>query len=173
MEPAPLPAAPAPAGFAYPSWLLAAIVVAVMMIPIAIEAKAIHSLRQQLALERARVLPPPDPLQLLRLVSLAPRDPRTTGVVTVAWNVQSHRGFVIAQDLAAAPAGAGYCLWVLDPTATAPIPAGALTVDRLSHPFAAPSSLGTATPGFVVTQESSATPTVPSVPILFAVAPGE
>jgi hypothetical protein len=167
------PVAPAPRrSLTLSSWLPVVIAVAVLMIPIGSEANAIHALRDQLAVEKARKLPAPDPLESLRLVSLAARPPGNPGAVTVAWNVQSHRGMVLAQDLTAAPAGAGYRLWVLDPTAAAPIAAGPLPVDRQAHEFAAP-ALGTATPGFAVTLEPSAAPALPSGAILFAVAPGE
>ena len=88
--------------------------------------------------------------------------------IIVAWDSYQHRGVVAVQNLSAPPAGHDYQLWVLDPTAQAPLSAGLLTGSRsfTVMPVTAPS------PGFAISLEPSGGSPEPTGPILFAVAPG-
>jgi anti-sigma-K factor RskA len=76
-------------------------------------------------------------------------------------------------NLPAPPPGHDYQLWVLDPTAPAPMSAGLLTRNARAQDFAAHPvrSMG---PGFAISMEPAGGNSSPNPgPILFAVAPGQ
>ncbi len=70
------------------------------------------------------------------------------------------------------PPGKDYQLWVLDPTAPAPISAGLLSAGAGSQNFGTGSAV-TNGPGFAVSLEPAGGRPLPTGAILFAVAPGQ
>jgi anti-sigma-K factor RskA len=105
----------------------------------------------------------------MRLATLEAKDASyTASKILVAWDPYQHRGVVSMQDLPAPPQGHDYQLWVLDPSAPAPISAGLITDSR---PFAV-KPVGTPAVGFAVSLEPAGGRPEPTGPILFAVAPG-
>lgn len=90
--------------------------------------------------------------------------------VMVAWDPMTHHGMITMQNLPAPPAGHDYQLWVLDPSAKAPMSAGLLTRAARAQDFAV-HPVRAMDPGFAISLEpaggrSSPTPGA----ILFAVA---
>jgi anti-sigma-K factor RskA len=105
----------------------------------------------------------------LLLATLQPKDASyASAQIIVAWDAYQHRGVIATQNLSAPPTGHDYQLWVLDPTALAPVSAGLLTGSRpfLAKPVSAPNS------GFAISLEPAGGSPEPTGPILFAVAPG-
>lgn len=136
---------------------------------------SISTLKHQLSSVSSEVttLKQSNALMGLHLSTLEAKDPAYAAArVTIAWDPNLNRGVVSVKDLAAAPAGHDYQLWVLDPHSEAPISAGLLTAETLSSGFKA-RPLGTSDPGFAVSLEPTGGQSTPTGPILFAVAPRE
>jgi anti-sigma-K factor RskA len=110
----------------------------------------------------------------LQLQMLDAKDPAATdptyaaSKIMVAWDPNEHRGVVALQNLPNPPAGHDYQLWVLDPSALAPVSAGIVTASRA---FAV-QPIHSGSPGFAVSLEPAGGRPEPTGPILFAVAPG-
>jgi anti-sigma-K factor RskA len=107
-------------------------------------------------------------LEDLQVRLLEARDPAYAAAsVVVAWDAHQHHGAVSLHNLAAAPAGHAYQLWVLDPTAPAPISAGVVTGGRS---FDSP-TVSAPKPGFALSLENAGGSATLTGEILFAVAP--
>ena len=105
----------------------------------------------------------------LRLAMLDVKDPAyAASKIMIAWDPYQHQGAIAFDGLPAAPAGHDYQLWVLDPNAPAPISAGIVKEGR---PFAV-QPVSVQNPGFAITLEPVGGSPQPTMPILFAVAPG-
>ena len=134
------------------------------------EARQILDLKSQLQAARddAARLRESNALTSLHLETLESRDPAYAAAkITIAWDSYRRLGVVAAQNLPDRPAGQEYHLWVLDPTAFAPISAGLLND---SQPFTV-TPVSTPRPGFAVTLEPAGGGKELTGPILFAVAP--
>ena len=152
------------------AWLPFAIAACLMVLGIS-QARQISALKSSLLDASAKVdrLSASNALIGLRLATLEAKDAAySSSRITVAWDPYQHRGVVAMQDLPLPPAGHDYQLWVLDPSAAAPVSAGLITASRS---FAVP-PVGTQTPGFAISLEPSGGRPEPTGPILFAVAPG-
>jgi anti-sigma-K factor RskA len=126
--------------------------------------------QQQLraALEKNFKLEQSNALISLDLVALDAKDPGYAAArVFVAWDANDHRGSIALENLPPTPAGRDYQLWVLDPSAPAPLSAGVITGARTFD--AGP--VGVTRPGFIITLEPAGGSASPTMPILFAVAP--
>ena len=109
----------------------------------------------------------------LRLATLEPKDPAySSSHVLVAWDPEREQGLVSTQNLPPAPAGHDYQLWVLDPSALAPVNAGLLTASASPRAFST-APVRTGQPGFAVSLEPAGGRPSPTGVILFAVAPGQ
>lgn len=167
------PASPVPKparalSFSYLAPYLAAIGLMVLAL---MEARKIAHLRAQLRVKSAMIdrLAASNSLLGMRLIALDVKDPAyADATVLIAWDPNRDRGLVSTQHLPDAPAGYEYCLWVLDPTAPAPIAAGVVSAARSFT--AQPVNIGD--PGFALSLETRGGVAEPSGPILFAVAPG-
>jgi anti-sigma-K factor RskA len=151
-------------------WLPYAIAACLMALGI-LQALQIGTLKSQLVNESANVkrLSASNALIGLRLQTLEAKDTSySSSQIMVAWDPYQHRGVVALQNLPAPPAGHDYQLWVLDPSAPAPISAGLITASR---PFAV-QPVSTESPGFAISLEPTGGRPEPTGPILFAVAPG-
>jgi hypothetical protein len=151
-------------------WLPFAVAAGLMILGIS-QAWQIVDLKSQLLVSRADAtrLRESNALVGLRLITLEARDASyASSQIIVAWDPYRHQGVVALQNLPASPAGHDYQLWVLDPAAQAPISAGLLTGSR---PFTV-KPVSTPNPGFAISLEPGGGSTVPTGPILFAVAPG-
>jgi hypothetical protein len=158
----------------FPRWVPYGIAACLMILGISL-ALQILDLKSQLLATRADAtrLRESNALMGLRLATLeakdAAKDPSyVLSKIMVAWDSYQHRGVVAMQDLPTPPAGHDYQLWVLDPAAEAPISAGLITGSRS---FTV-KPLSTQNPGFAISLEPSGGSPVPTLPILFAVAPG-
>jgi anti-sigma-K factor RskA len=128
----------------------------------------VHTLRsQELALQDR------NNMTELRLATLEAKDAAySSAKVMVAWDPKMHRGVLSMADMPAPPPGHDYQLWILDPTAPAPISAGLLTTVSGSQGFAM-HVVNTTGPGFAISLEPSGGRPSPTGAILFAVAPGQ
>ena len=88
--------------------------------------------------------------------------------IIIAWDSYQYQGTIAMKNLPEPAAGFGYQLWVLDPSAEAPVSAGVITG---SGPFAV-KPISTQNPGFAISLEPVGGSPEPTGPILFAVAPG-
>jgi anti-sigma-K factor RskA len=151
-------------------WIPYAIAAGLMILGIS-QVRQILGLKSQLLAARqdAARLRESNALIGLRLAELQAQDASyASSKIMVAWDPYQHRGVVAPQGLPAPPAGHDYQLWVLDPSAEAPISAGLMTGSR---PFTV-KPLSTPNPGFAISLELGGGSLEPTGPILFAVAPG-
>jgi anti-sigma-K factor RskA len=90
----------------------------------------------------------------------------------VAWDPHMHRGMITMENMPAPPPGHDYQLWVLDPSAPAPISAGLLHMEPGGQKFQM-QPMATPGPGFAISLEPAGGRSEPTPgAILFAVAPG-
>jgi len=119
-------------------------------------------LAKNAALEQSYALMP------LHLVALDAKDPAYANTrVLVAWDGNMHRGMITLENFPLTPADRDYQLWVLDPNAPSALNAGILTGGRAFEVAAC----STMRPGFAITLEPKGGSAMPTIPILFAVAP--
>jgi anti-sigma-K factor RskA len=128
----------------------------------------VHTARVQLAGLRKT-----SDLNELRLAQLEAKDAAYSSArVMVAWDPRLHRGIISMRNLPAPPPGKDYQLWVLDPSAPAPISAGLLVASSVSQNFGTKAAAANG-PGFAISLEPAGGRPLPTGAILFAVAPGQ
>jgi anti-sigma-K factor RskA len=109
----------------------------------------------------------------MKLAMLEAKDASYAGArVMIAWDPKMHHGMVSMHDMPAPPPGHEYQLWVLDPSAPAPLNAGMIRPGASSEAFAVRPVSGSG-PGFAISLEPSGGRPTPTGAILFAVAPGD
>ncbi len=109
----------------------------------------------------------------LRLVTLEAKDTAyASAKVMVAWDPTLQHGMISLQNLPPPPAGHDYQLWLLDPSAPAPMSAGLLKSTMTTASFAV-HPVSTSGPGFAISLEPSGGDATPTGAILFAVAPAQ
>ena len=126
------------------------------------ETAAVHALQQRVDMADVKI------------VHLDAKDPAYAAAkAIVAWNNVTHSGMISITGLPPVPAGKDYQLWVLDPTAPAPVSGGVLKLNGtgLSLVFAA-KAVQAAAPGFAISLEPAGGSASTTGAILFAVAPG-
>jgi len=127
----------------------------------------LHSTSTELAQLRSR-----NTLTELRVTSLEAKDAAYAAAkVIVAWDPRLHHGMISMQNLPAPPSGHDYQLWVLDPSAPAPLNAGLLHSGAGTEGFSVV-PVGDAGPGFAISLEPAGGSPSPTGAILFAVARG-
>jgi anti-sigma-K factor RskA len=111
-------------------------------------------------------------LNELKLADLEAKDAAYSSArILVAWDPKMHRGVISMHNLPPPPPGKDYQLWVLDPSAPAPISAGLLMAGVATQNFG---THGAETgPGFAISLEPAGGRPLPTGSILFAVAPGQ
>ncbi|MCE0484308.1 MAG: anti-sigma factor [Methylacidiphilales bacterium] len=142
-----------------------------------IQLRQIVSLKAQLSEARKEVnrLNESNALDGLRLSILQARDPDpayASATVLVAWDPHQNRGVLTSQNPSAPPEGQSYHLWVLDPTAAAPINTGAIIQANGSVRFGA-EMVNSTSPGFAISLEPGTGPATTTGTVLFAISPGE
>jgi anti-sigma-K factor RskA len=158
----------------FPAWIPYAIAACLMALAI-LQFRQVRALKAQLqtANETVNHLNETSALIGLRLAELEAKDAAyVSAKVIVAWDPYRHHGVVSIENLSAPPAGRDYQLWILDPSARAPLSAGLIRSQARSHTFG-PNPLGTSNPGFAISLEPVGGSVAPTGPILFAVAPGQ
>lgn len=150
-------------------WVPHAVAVCLMILGLML-ARQILDLKTQLVAARtdAAHLRESNALFGLHLETLDAKNPSySASKVLVAWDPYRRQGVVTMENLPS-PAVGNYQLWVLDPSAEAPLNAGVIAGSR---PFTV-KLVNTPVPGFAVSLEPSGGSPEPTGPILFAVAPG-
>lgn len=165
-----LPVSPLPKQARTFSFLVPYLAAFGLMLLALVEAHKIAHLRAQLRAESATVnrLAASNALIGMHLIALDAKDPAFAAArVLIAWDPNRNRGLFSSDGLPPAPAGYEYRLWVLDPTAPAPIAAGVVNGARsfVAQP------VNTSDPGFALSLELPGA-AEPAGTILFAVAPG-
>jgi anti-sigma-K factor RskA len=159
----------------FPQWLPYAVAACLMGLAI-YQANVIFGLSREVGAEHAKAiaLQTRNDMADMRIASLEAKMPAyISAKVMVAWDPDSHNGVVSIQNLPAAPAGHDYQLWVLDPSAAAPVSAGVLRTHAGSQAFAMQQPMKSNGPGFAISLEPSGGRPSPTGAILFAVAPGQ
>jgi anti-sigma-K factor RskA len=155
-------------------WLPYAVAACLMALGI-YQANEIFTLDRQIGAEHARAiaLQERNDMTDLRLASLEAKDAGyISAKIMVAWDPASHNGVISIQNMPAPPAGHDYQLWVLDPSAPAPISAGLLRTESGAQGFAV-RPVRSDGPGFAISLEPTGGRSSPTGAILFAVAPGQ
>ena len=134
-------------------WVPYAIAACLMILGIT-QARQILDLKSQIAAARLdeNRLAESNALTGLRLATLEAKDDSyASSKIMVAWDPYRHRGVVAMDNLPSPPSGYDYQLWVLDPSAPAPLDAGLISGSR---PFTV-QPVGTPAPGFAISLEPS------------------
>jgi anti-sigma-K factor RskA len=150
-------------------YAIAACLMALVLVQMAVIGRLRHSLNQE---EYAVAkLQADDSMLQLRIADLKAMNANFINAkVMVAWDPVRHRGVITMANLPAPPPGHDYQLWVLDPTAQAPLSAGMLTSGAQAQGFAA-RRVNSMDPGFAISMEPTGGRTQPTPgQILFAVA---
>ena len=158
----------------FPQWIPYALAACLMGVAI-YQANEIFGLTRQVGAEHAKAvaLQERNDMADMRIASLEAKSAAyISAKVMVAWDPNSHNGVVSIQNLPAAPAGHDYQLWILDPSAPAPVSAGILRTHSGSQEFGM-QPVKSNGPGFAISLEPSGGRPTPTGAILFAVAPGQ